>query len=226
VSETKGSTPIRVLVVDDYPFTREMLAELLERRPDMTVVGQAGSLAEARAVLAAGVVVDAALVDLALPDGTGAELIRELRRRHPGAVAIALTGSRERLDHARAVEAGASAVLHKTAPTRQIAEAVRRLRSGEVLMAAEDLAALRRLAGEHRVREEADRRALAQLTPRDRELLAALAEGLADKEIATRLGVTHKTVRNQMVALLDKLGVESRTQALIAAARLGIVRLE
>jgi DNA-binding NarL/FixJ family response regulator len=217
---------IRVLLVDDHATLREMMAELLGLQPGLAVAGAAGSLAEARALLAAGVAVDVALVDLDLPDGHGAELVRDLRRRDPGALALVLTGSHDRRDHARAVAAGAAGVLPKTTPFAEVAAAVRRLWAGHAFLSREEAAELVRLAGEHRERDAAERAALGRLTARERELLGLLAEGLGDKEIADRLYLSDGTVRNQMTRLLAKLGVDSRLQALRVAVRHGLARLE
>lgn len=222
MSDPGDTAPIRLLLVDDHPTSREPLAELLDRQPDLIVVGQAGSLAEARALLANGLAVDVALVDLGLPDGSGAELIRDLRRRSPGAIAVVLTGSEMRLEHARAVEAGAAAVLPKTVPTRTIVEAIRRLRAGELLLSREEASELVALAVRSRVREEAELVALARLTVREREVLALMAEGLGNEVIAARLGVGLETARTHAGRVLDKLGVDSRLQAVLLAIRNGI----
>src|SRR5438128_10652145 len=103
---------IRVLLVDDHASFRQPLAFLLAREPDIAVVGQAGSLAEARRILEG---VEVAVVDLGLPDGPGVELVHELRAANPLGAVLILTASLDRREHARAVEAGASGVLHKSA---------------------------------------------------------------------------------------------------------------
>lgn len=216
---------IRIVLVDDHVSMRESLAELLEREPDMTVVGQAGTVAEARILLPSRGAVDVALIDLELPDGHGAEVIRDLRRRHPGVPAIVLTASRDELDRARSVAAGGAVVLHKSAPIRAVVDAIRRLAAGEVLLSSREVAELVDQTAALRAADEQARRSLAGLTPRERDILAALADGLGDAAIADRIGVSAKTVRNQMVVLLDKLGVESRLHALVVAARYGAVRL-
>jgi len=113
---------IRILLVDDHASTREPLAFMLEQEPDLTVVAQAGSVAEARRTLReAGASVDVAVVDLGLPGGSGEELIPVLRAAYPRAVALVLAYCSDRERLARAVEAGASGVLHKSAPLCQAA---------------------------------------------------------------------------------------------------------
>src|SRR3954454_18123778 len=104
---------IRVLLVDDHTVFRESLAYLIDHQEGMVVIGQAGSLADAQAVLEKGTV-EVAVIDLSLPDGDGAELIRKLRRVNPLGSILVLTASAKRDDYARAVEAGASGICHKS----------------------------------------------------------------------------------------------------------------
>ena len=215
---------IRLLLVDDHTSSREALALLLGREPDLAVVAEADSLAEARRALA-GTAVDIALVDLDLPDGSGVDLIRDLQAANPEALALVVTGSGDRHEHARAVAAGAAGVLHKSARTREIVAALRRLCAGETLLSPREAVELLRLADRRREEERAAQRTVGQLTPRERELLGLLAEGLGDQAIAARLFLSPKTVRNQMTAVLGKLGVDSRLQALVLAARHGLVRV-
>src|SRR5215211_1210187 len=217
--------PIRVLLVDDHRSVLLPLAFLLDREPDFAVVGQAASMAEARRHLAA-VAVDVAIIDLHLPDGRGIDLIRELRAANPAAAAIVLTGSASARTRALAIEAGAAGVLDKlTADHTDVADAIRRACAGELLVPPAELTVLVREGRRLREEERAARAVLAQLTPREREILQALADGLGDKAIAERFSISDRTVRNHVVNLLNKLGVDSRMQALILAARLGAVTL-
>ncbi len=216
---------IRLLLVDDHAVSREPLALLLEREPDFAVAAQAGSVAEAREVLA-GVEIDVALVDMNLPDGSGVDLIRDLRDRNPEALVLVVTASHDRHDHARAVAAGAAGVLHKSARTREIVDAIRRLCAGEPLLSPHQVIELLRFADRHRAQDQQARATLDLLTPREHEVLRLLAEGLSDKEIAERLTISERTVRAHMVNLLAKLGVDSRLQALVLAVRHGVVTIE
>jgi DNA-binding NarL/FixJ family response regulator len=213
---------IRVLLLEDHAVFREALALALGFQPDVAVVGQAGTLAEARLCLSG---VDVAVFDLDLPDGNGADLIAELHAASPLAQVLVLTASGGRMDLAKAVERGAAAVLHKTTPLAEIIDAVRRLSAGEFLMDQGELVALMRLASRQRVQERAAEQALGRLTARERDVLQALGDGLSDKEIAERLSVSKDTVHTHMVNLLGKLGVESRLQALIVAVRHGLITL-
>ena len=214
---------IRVLLVDDHASFRQPLGFMIEREPDMTVVAQAGSLAEARLLL---LDVDVAVVDLELPDGSGVDLVRELRSVNPNGMVMVLTASPDRLIHARSVEAGASAVLQKSSGISEIIDAVRRLSEGQPLLSTKDVIEMLRLAGEQRERNRDAQNALGRLTRREREVLQALADGLNDKDIADRLHISTETARTHMVNILGKLNVESRLQALIFAVRHGAITIE
>ncbi len=213
---------IRVLLVEDHAAFREPLSFMFDREPEFTVVRQAGSLAEARGMLDG---IDVAVVDLDLPDGNGADLIGELRAANRQALTLVLTASTDRSVHARAVEAGAAGVLHKSARIKDIIGAVRRLEAGEALLSPNELGELLRLATQQRARNQEARLAIESLTPREREVLQALADGLSDKEIAQRLYVGVGTVRTHVVHILEKLGVHSRLQALVFAVRHGAIKL-
>ena len=153
------------------------------------------------------------------------ELIRDLRTRNPEARVLVVTASEDRHEHAGAFAAGASGVLSKTAHAAEIIEAIRKLCAGDVLVSPREAIELVRLVDQQRKAERTAHHLIAQLTPRERALLQLLAEGLNDAAMAERLGISPKTVRNHMVHLLDKLGVHSRLQALVLAARHGLVTL-
>jgi DNA-binding NarL/FixJ family response regulator len=215
---------IRVLLLDDHTSFRELLALRLAREPDLAVVVEAGSLAEGRRAVRQ-VEADIALVDLDLPDGSGVDLIRDLRTVNPEAQAVLLTASGDRNLHAEAVAAGASGVLSKTIGSAEIIAAIRRLFAGDALLSPREAIELFRLADKRREAERSTHRIVEQLTPRERDLLLLLSEGLDDAAIAERLSISPKTVRNQMVGLLAKLSVDSRLQALVVAAQHGIVTI-
>ncbi len=213
----------RVLIVEDHVSLREALAAMVEREADFGPVTQAGSIAEARKVIGR---MDVALVDLRLPDGEGTGLIRELLDSHSGegtCAVLVLTASLDRLEWARAVGAGASGVLHKSEGVEEIIAAIRRLCEGEVLISVEEVVELLRHVVDRGEREMAARLAAESLTRREREILQAIADGLDGREIARRLGVSVETERNYMAAILAKLRVHSRLQALVFALRHGLV---
>jgi DNA-binding NarL/FixJ family response regulator len=218
---------IRIMVVDDHDTFRDPLAFMLEREPDLTVVARSRSLSEAKVVLeSAELAVDVAIVDLDLPDGSGTDLIKDLRRSHPRAKALVLSAMSEQRYLAEAIEAGAAGVMHKSVPMSGLVVAVRRLAAGEQLLSQQEIIEALRFIG--RVRESnREAQALSEkLTPREREVLQALAEGFSDKEIAQRLHVGVGTVHSHVTNILSKLEVSSRLQALVFGVRYGVVTIE
>ena len=214
----------RILLVEDHASFRQTLAFVFDREPGFEVVAQAGSLAEARQVMD-GLEADLGVIDLALPDGEGIELIKDLREANPNFAALVLTASLDRAEHARAVESGAAGILHKSAGVDEILDATRRLGEGETLLSQEELIVLLRLAGQSREEEREARASIEQITLREREVLQALGEGLSNKEIAAKLHVSVDTERTHMMNILNKLGVHSRLQALLFAARHGLIEI-
>ena len=214
----------RILLVEDHASFRQTLAFVFDREAEFEVVAQVGSLAEARQVID-GLEADLGVMDLSLPDGEGIELIKDLREANPHFAALVLTASLDRAEHARAVESGAAGILHKSAGVDEILDAARRLGEGETLLSQEELIALLRLAGQSREEEREARASIEQITLREREVLQALGEGLSNKEIAAKLHVSVDTERTHMMNILNKLGVHSRLQALLFAARHGLIKI-
>jgi len=221
------SEEVRIVVVDDHDTFREPLAFMLERESDLTVVARLRSLSEAREVLeSAELAVDVAIVDLNLPDGSGTDFISGLKGSRPQAMALVLSATAEQKHLAKAIEAGAAGVMHKSAPMNDLVEAVRRLAAGEQLLSQQEvIEALRYLVREREIHREAQL-AIDKLTPREREVLQALGEGLSDKEIARRFHVGVGTVHSHVASILSKLQVSSRLQALVFAVRYGVVTIE
>jgi DNA-binding NarL/FixJ family response regulator len=186
------------------------------------VVAQAGSVAEAQEKLGG---IDLAVVDLNLPDGDGTSLIGALRAVNPRGMVLVLTATADREAYARAVEAGAAGVLHKTVRIQQVVDAARRLLLGESLFSMVEVIELLELAGQSRERSREAQRSVEKLTPREMEVLQALADGLSDKEISESLHAGVGTIRNHLVSIFSKLGVNSRLQALVFALRQGIVEI-
>ena len=213
-----------LLLVEDHASFRQTLALVFDQQPDFEVVAQAGSLGEARRVMR-GREADMGVIDLALPDGEGVELIEELCEANPEFAALVLTASLDRAEHARAIEAGAAGVLHKSADVDEIMDATRRLAAGETLISSDELVEMLRLAGQSREELRGARASIEQLTRREMQVLEALAEGLTNREIAERLHMSVDTERTHMMNILSKLGVHSRLQALLFAARYGLIEL-
>lgn len=217
---------IRVMLLDDHHSFRQPLALMLGWEPDITVVAQADSLAAAREILRdPDVEVDVAIVDLDLPDGSGTEFVADLRAARPGAMTLVLSAFSEHERIARTIKAGATGVMHKSEDAETVVEALRRLHAGEQLLSQQEVADALWLL----VREQEENREtqilLDKLTPREREVLQALAEGLSDKEISEQLYVSVGTARNHIANILAKLEVQSRLQALVFAVRHDLVKI-
>ena len=218
-----SAAPIRLLLIDDHAAFRIPLALVLERERDLIVLSQAGSLSEARSKLPeiAGMV-DIALVDLHLPDGNGVEIVRDVRATNPDGQVIVLTADTDKRHHAQAIEEGAVGIVSKSVQPFEIVDAIRRVHVGEAIQPVQEIVDLLRLAGDERERGRKVQATLAQLTSREREVLAALAEGLDNRAIAERLYISPDTARTHVVKVIAKLGVDSRLQAVIFAIRHGI----
>jgi DNA-binding NarL/FixJ family response regulator/signal transduction histidine kinase/PAS domain-containing protein len=220
LAERRPEDRARVLLVDDHAAIREAIALALAQDDEFIVNAQAGSLAEARAQLDD---VDVAIIDLELPDGDGADLIEDLRDRDPGTQTLVLSAHADRASVARAVQKGAAAVLDKSIHLHEVVSAVRRMRAGETLMKLDDVVELLRFADRRRERELDERGLIESLSPREREVLQLLAEGLDSAAIADQLYISPRTERNHVANILGKLRVHSQLQAVLFALRYGAV---
>lgn len=203
---------VRILVVDDHPMVRQGLAAFFAVSPDLSVVGECAD-AESALALAEAERPDIALVDLELPGRSGLWLLEEMRARQLPVRCVVLTSYAD-AEHARAaLGAGAQAYLLKRIDPEDLANALRQVHAGRTVFDPEVAPAL--LA-------QASAPPGPRLTVREREVLDALLRGLANKEIADALGISPRTVKGHVGALLAKLGCLDRTQAVIAAYRLGL----
>jgi DNA-binding NarL/FixJ family response regulator len=210
---------VKILLVDGQSLVREGLASLLNAQPDLVVVGQASCVLEALA-LADHFLPDVILSELELPDGSGLDLMRHLRDRHPGIRIAVLASSLDETKLFRSVCEGVHGYMLKSAPAPRLLDAVRAAAFGQPTL---DPWALGRLEEEFRRiwpdHELPDAERTSQLTRREREVLRALAAGATNREIAGRLAISENTVRNHVRSILAKLEVPSRRQAGLAAIR-------
>ncbi len=211
--------PIRVFLLDDHEVVRRGLAELLTAEGDVVVVGEASTAAEALARIPP-TRPDVAVLDVRLPDGNGVEVCREVRSRHPEVQCLILTSFADDEALFQAIMAGAAGFVLKQVRGADLLEAVRRIAAGQSLL---DPAVTARVLERVRRGPEEDER-LAQLTPQERNILELIAEGLTNRQIAERVHLAEKTVKNYVSNLLAKLGMERRTQAAVFAARLAADR--
>jgi NarL family two-component system response regulator LiaR len=205
------STPIRVLLVDDHAVVRSGLAAFLLAFDDMELVGEVGSGEEAVQVCER-VQPDVVLMDLVMPGLDGAAATRAIREHCPGIQVIALTSFKEEDLVQRALQAGAISYLLKNVSADELAEAIRAAHAGRSTLAPEAAQALVQAAAQPPAPGH-------DLTPREREVLALMVEGLNNREIAENLVVSQSTAKFHVSSILSKLGVESRTEAVALAVQ-------
>ncbi len=206
---------IRLLVVDDHPVVRAGMVAMLSEEEGLEVVGQAANGAEALA-FARELDPDVVLMDLRMPVMDGAEATARLRASGTRAEVLVLTTYDTDADIVRAVEAGARGYRLKDSPPRALAQAIRRAAAGETVLAAQVAA---RLADRLRSPQPAE------LTSREREVLALVSRGLSNPEIGRELHIGEATVKTHLLRAFAKLGVDDRTAAVTAAYRLGLLDL-
>ena len=206
---------ITVFLVDDHEVVRRGVAEMLEEDAGLTVVGQAATAAEALARIPAARP-DVAVLDMRLPDGNGIELCRELRSKLPGLNCLMLTSYTDEHAMMDAILAGAGGYVIKDIKGMELAAAVRTVGSGKSLLDNRAAAALM-----NRLRTNAARQSpLDALSEQERTLLDLIGEGLTNRQIAGRMFLAEKTVKNYVSRLLAKLDVERRTQAAVLVTSL------
>jgi DNA-binding NarL/FixJ family response regulator len=205
--------PIKVLVVDDHPVVRQGLRTFLDLQGDITVVGEAadGDAAVASAELLRP---DVVLLDLRMPGADGIAALRGLRERGNPARVLVITSFTEPAAVLPAVRAGAAGYVYKDVDPPALAAAIRSVHAGHVLLHPD----VARLLAAGSAQPDGVR-----LTAREREVLAEVARGRSNREIARVLTLSEKTVKAHMSAILTKLGVQDRTQAALYAVRTGLV---
>ncbi|SEP86266.1 response regulator [Streptomyces radiopugnans] len=213
--------PIRVFLLDDHEVVRRGVHDMLDAEPDIEVVGEAGTAEQA---LARGPALrpHVAVLDVRLPDGNGIAVCRELRSRMPELACLMLTSFDDDDALLDAIMAGASGYVLKQIKGSDLIAAVRTVASGQSML---DPATTARLMNSLRVQdtekpaEEPQDAALASLTPRERDILALIGEGMTNRQIGRQLYLSEKTVKNNISRLLAKLGVERRVQAAVIATQ-------
>jgi DNA-binding NarL/FixJ family response regulator len=206
---------IRLLIADDHPVVRDGLRAMLATQPDMELVGEAVTGTEA-VTHARALRPDVVLMDLQMPELDGPGAIATLREQAPEVRVLVLTTYGTDADITRAIDAGATGYLLKDAPREQLFAAIRAAARGESVLSPS--VATRVLGRMRAPAEEA-------LSPRELEILQAVARGLSNKEIGRQLYVSEATVKTHLLRIFGKLGVDDRTAAVTVALERGIIRL-
>ena len=209
------SAPIRVFLLDDHEVVRRGVRELLESDGDVTVVGEASTAAEALARVPA-VRPDVAVLDVRLPDGDGVTVCRELRSELPDLACLMLTSFADDEALFDAIMAGAAGYVLKQVRGADILAAVRTVAAGQSLLDPRTTARVM-----ERLRTSAETSdPLRDLTDQQRKILELIGEGLTNRQIGAQMFLAEKTVKNHVSRLLEKLGMQRRTQAAAFIARL------
>ena len=204
-----------MFLVDDHEIVRRGVRELLESTDDISVIGEAGTVVDALFLIPQNLP-DILVLDVRLPDGSGIEVCREIRSEHPEVRCLMLTAFEEDDALLNAVLAGADGFVLKKIQGNELVEAVRAIAGGRSLLDATNLDSAR---GRLRSRgDNADAR-LQYLTPQELRILECLADGLTNRQIAEKMFLAEKTVKNYVSSLLSKMGVSRRTEAAVFAAR-------
>jgi len=209
---TTNNSKMKVMIVDDHPLMLVGAASIVNARSDMTVVAQTGTGEEAVALFSK-YKPDVTLMDLKLPGMSGVEAIRSIRSTHPGARFVVLTTYEGDEDIHRALEAGAQGYVIKGMPYQTLVEALQRVHKGGRFLPPPVARAL------------ASRMPDSDLSAREQEVLLLLASGKSNKDIASQLGITEATVKSHVSAILIRLGVSDRTEAVVTALQRGLVHL-
>ena len=212
---------IKVLIVDDHLTVAEGLQVLLSRQPDLEVVGMAtsGAVALRRTRELAPRVV---LMDHNLPGESGVEIAAEILTANPGVVVVMLSAAMTEDEIGAAVEAGAVGYVNKGRPVSEVVAAIRRAAAGEILLSAEELADL--LRRRETLKRSAIEGGAPQLTPRERDVLALMAQAADVQRISTTLNISVNTTRGYIQTILEKLGAHSRLEAVVRATELGLLK--
>ncbi len=205
--------PVRVFLLDDHEIVRRGVVAVIDAEPDMEVVGEAGTVAEALEVVQ-GCSPDVAVLDIRLGEGSGVEVCRDIRSQYPDVKCLMLTSFEDDQALVEASLAGAAGYVLKQVQGGDLLEAIRMVADGRVLLdRATTRLALRRL-------RESGEATVGELPPQERRVFELIGDGLSNREIAEEMILAEKTIKNYVTSLLQRLGMQRRTEAAAFAARL------
>jgi DNA-binding NarL/FixJ family response regulator len=214
MAQNSPPTRIRVVTADDHPIFRDGLRRLLDSEPEFEVVGEAGCGAEALR-LVAHLKPDVLLVDLAMPDMTGLDVLRTLSEAQTPVKAVLLTASADRQQMVEALMLGARGLVLKDSATELLYKCIRCVHNNEYWFGrdrfSDVLAALRRTS------TPSEASPAATLTRRELQIVSAIVAGASNRDVATQLGVTEQTVKNHLSSIFDKVGVSNRLELALYA---------
>jgi len=223
MAKGKNRDSIRVLVADDHTIFREGLCRLLEAEGDITVVGEAGT-GKTCLALVEELKPDMLILDLSMPDQGGLAVLSELGGAESRVRTIILTASEDERDYVESVRRGARGIVLKAAATERLLEGIRKVYQGEVWIdqrvAAEVMKAMSQPGGPRASRGGRD-----LITPREKEIVALVTQGLRNKEIAEKLSISEQTVKNHLQNIYDKLGVSDRLELALYSLHHKLVQL-
>ena len=209
---------IQVFIVDDHNLVREGIARLIDSEPDLAVRAQASSLAGGQALVAEGGA-DVLVVDVTMPDGSGLTLARAAREAYPDLGIVVLTMHNDDETLLEALDAGASALVLKSSSSDDVLDAIRRSANAPDAFTATGLGAALR-------RRDTMAAAKPVLTPRETEVLMRLVDGDSVATVAKQLYMSESTVKTHVARVYEKLGAHNRASAIMAAVRLGFVKMD
>ena len=211
---------IRVMIVDDHPMVRKGLSMFVAGSEGMQLVGEASNAADAVQMYDEHLP-DVTLMDMVMPEGNGAEAIARIRRKHPDAAIVALTsyGDEELIE--AAIKAGARGFMYKNVSVEELADVIRQVARGRTILDTKASDIWQKMVNEQ-MRQPSPVKV--PLSERETGVLQLLVEGLTNKQIAARLNIQPSTVKQYASNILSKLNVQSRTEAVAMALKLGLVK--
>lgn len=219
----QGTEPIRVVIVDDHKMVRDGIRLIIENRPGLKVVGEAGAKDEALSVVHRELP-DIVLLDLDLKDDSGLDLLPEMKTLQKPPRVLILTGVRDLEVHQQCIRLGARGLVQKECASETLVKAIEKVHAGEIWFDRNMMSSVLNevLNQKNGKRDDPEAMKLASLTEREREVIGLVCQGLKNKQIAERLFISDTTVRHHLTSIFSKLDVSDRLELVIYSYRLGL----